>query len=247
MTQIPVFCIGLAHKGANQVAPENTLSAFKKAIEFGIQGIELDARQTLDGEFVVRHDSSLDKTTTGKGETKDNSLADIEKIDALGPEGTRDKIPTLKKALQYLIGNVSVIMIELKEGDPEALVNLVKHETETNVGKTTILFYSKEFNEKLATLVGRDNFIASPKCKKNYRECVSKLDYASVVVINWGDYYKQYVEACTYFGKKIMFNVIGTSMEQVPEIRSAIASNSVDFVIGDKMNELKLYQQSFYV
>ena len=55
--------IRIAHRGASGIAPENTLAAFKKAIEIGVDAIELDLHGTADGEIVAIHDPSLDRTT----------------------------------------------------------------------------------------------------------------------------------------------------------------------------------------
>jgi len=245
-------CVALAHKGASLEAPENTIAAFRRAIEIGIQGIELDARQTRDGEFVVRHDATLEETTNGKGNLDEFSLAELQKLDAIGPGGVQDKVPTLKQALQFLIGKVKVVMIELKKGDPLELVNLVRQEKEKGTyTNTTILFYTKtKHHEKLYKLVGPENFIESPKCTKiephiSFDECISKCEYASTIVINWGDYSDEYVQACKKYGKKIMFNVIGDA--KVEDVGSAIAVHSIDFVIGDNMSELTLYQHSYFV
>jgi glycerophosphoryl diester phosphodiesterase len=64
----------LAHRGASGYAPENTMEAFKKAIEMGADGFELDVQLTKDGEIVVIHDEKIDRTSDGKGWVKDYTL-----------------------------------------------------------------------------------------------------------------------------------------------------------------------------
>lgn len=56
-----------AHRGASGYAPENTLASVKKALEIGVDRIEIDVQQTLDGVVVLLHDKTLDRTTNGKG------------------------------------------------------------------------------------------------------------------------------------------------------------------------------------
>ena len=57
----------IGHRGARAYEPENTLSSFKKAVEMGVDAVELDVRKTKDGQLVVIHDADLKKTTDGKG------------------------------------------------------------------------------------------------------------------------------------------------------------------------------------
>ena len=71
-----------AHRGFSSQYPENTMTAFRKALEAGADGIELDARLTLDGKIVVMHDPSVDRTTNGKGKVRDLTFAEFLGLDA---------------------------------------------------------------------------------------------------------------------------------------------------------------------
>ncbi|MEM3174237.1 MAG: glycerophosphodiester phosphodiesterase family protein, partial [Candidatus Bathyarchaeia archaeon] len=57
----------IGHRGAKAYEPENTIRSFKRALELGVNAIELDVRRTKDGELVVIHDAEVDRTTSGKG------------------------------------------------------------------------------------------------------------------------------------------------------------------------------------
>ena len=72
----------LAHRGASGHAPENTLEAFRLAMEMGADGFELDVHMSLDGELVVIHDESVDRTTDGTGLVRDLTLAQLKELDA---------------------------------------------------------------------------------------------------------------------------------------------------------------------
>ena len=63
-----------AHRGLSSIYPENTLIAFEKALEYEIDGIETDVQLTKDGELVIIHDETLDRTTNGTGFVKDYTL-----------------------------------------------------------------------------------------------------------------------------------------------------------------------------
>ena len=126
----------IGHRGAKAYAPENTLTSFKKAIEIGVDAIELDVRKTKDKKLVVIHDADIKRTTNGKGLVADFTLKEIKSFIAEGGE----KIPTLEEALDFLDKKVKVI-IEFKELGVEEQVLLAIHERhlEKNVIITSFL------------------------------------------------------------------------------------------------------------
>jgi len=101
----------IGHRGTRTDIDENTIPAFKKAIEFGSNYIEFDVRKTKDGEFVILHDTTLDRTTSGSGLLKDYNLEEIRKLTTLN---NNFSIPHLVKVLLDLRGKVQFI-IELKD------------------------------------------------------------------------------------------------------------------------------------
>ena len=116
MTTLPQI---FAHRGANAVAPENTLPAFEKALELGADGIELDVQATADGALAVLHDFNLDRTTTGAGLLRTFTLAQLAGVDAGvrfddSFEGT--PIPTLEQVFD-LVGDRCVVNVEIKNMD----------------------------------------------------------------------------------------------------------------------------------
>jgi len=72
----------IAHRGSSTRAPENTLSAFKLALEERADGIELDAKLTLDGQVVVIHDQTTDRTTGFKGTVSQMLLKELKDLEA---------------------------------------------------------------------------------------------------------------------------------------------------------------------
>jgi len=71
-----------AHRGASDSHPENTLAAFREAIRLGAQMIEFDVALTRDGQLVLLHDGTVDRTTNGKGSVSEKTLAELKKLDA---------------------------------------------------------------------------------------------------------------------------------------------------------------------
>jgi glycerophosphoryl diester phosphodiesterase len=104
----------IGHRGAKAYEPENTLRSFKKALEIGVDAVELDVRKTKDNQLVVIHDADVKRTTDGKGLVSELTLKEIKEFSAEQGE----KIPTLKEALDFLDKKVK-ILIELKEAGVE--------------------------------------------------------------------------------------------------------------------------------
>lgn len=115
----------IAHRGASAYAPENTLAAFKLAKEMSADWFELDCTLTHDGEVVVMHDATVDRTTNGKGYVRDLTLYDIKQLDAgswFSPDFAGERVPTLAQALDFAKWNIGVY-IEIKDSaDDTALL-----------------------------------------------------------------------------------------------------------------------------
>ena len=108
-----------AHRGFSGKYPENTMLAFEKAVELGVDGIELDVHLTKDNELVIIHDEDIKRTCDGEGLVKDMTLEELKKFDASatfrGVYGF-NAIPTLREYFE-LVKDTSVITnIELKTG-----------------------------------------------------------------------------------------------------------------------------------
>ena len=102
----------VAHRGGIVPGyPENTLSAFRQAVKHGAEVIEVDLRGTKDGEVVILHDETLDRTTNGKGKVTDYTLAELKKLDA----GAGERIPTYEEALQLVAGTGVKLLLDIKE------------------------------------------------------------------------------------------------------------------------------------
>ena len=117
-----------AHSGFSSQYPENTMTAFRKALEAGADGIEFDARLTADGQIVIMHDPTVDRTTNGKGKVRNLSFAEIRKLDAGLKKGMvfeNERVPMLEEVLAEFGGKL-LLNIELcnyDEGDERVLAN----------------------------------------------------------------------------------------------------------------------------
>ena len=87
----------IGHRGARAYAPENTITSFKKAIEIGVDAIELDVRKTKDNKLVVIHDADVKRTTDGEGLVSDFTLKEIKSFSAESGE----KIPDFGRRIGF--------------------------------------------------------------------------------------------------------------------------------------------------
>jgi glycerophosphoryl diester phosphodiesterase len=111
----------IGHRGASGTTPENTLVAFRRAEELGADMVELDVQRTRDGEVVVIHDFTLDRTTDGTGRVGEHTLVELARLDAGSWFGARfrgERIPTLGQVLDAIALPVNV---ELKPVGDEGL------------------------------------------------------------------------------------------------------------------------------
>jgi len=125
----------IGHRGARAYAPENTLASFKKAIEIGVDAVELDVRKTKDNQIVVIHDADVKRTTNSEGLVNELTLKEIKSFSADG-----EKIPTLDETLDFLDKKVKVF-IELKETGIEEQTLSIVHakDLEKNVAVISFL------------------------------------------------------------------------------------------------------------
>jgi len=108
-----------AHRGWSAKYPENTMEAFRAAVEIGVDQIETDVRITKDGELVLIHDATVDRTTNGTGLVRDHTLKELQTLDAgshKGAEFSACRIPTLVELLELVKDHPTMTLdIELKE------------------------------------------------------------------------------------------------------------------------------------
>jgi glycerophosphoryl diester phosphodiesterase len=104
------------HRGASGHAPENTLEAFRLAMDMGADGFELDVHLSKDGQLVVIHDETVDRTTNGTGLVRDLTLEQLKELDASnGMAAYRGaKIPTLGEVFDLVRGTHHIVNVEIK-------------------------------------------------------------------------------------------------------------------------------------
>ncbi len=108
-----------AHRGWSEVYPENTMAAFRAALALGVDQIETDVRITADGELVLIHDATVDRTTDGQGSVSEMTFAELQLLDAGVKKDERfggERIPTLRALFELVKDHPTITLdLELKE------------------------------------------------------------------------------------------------------------------------------------
>lgn len=108
----------ISHRGAAAIAPENTLSAVRIALDQGVDFVEVDLRLTVDGVPVLMHDSSVSRTTNGRGAVARYTLAELQELDAgswFSAEYEGERVPTLEELIAELLPTQGGALLELKD------------------------------------------------------------------------------------------------------------------------------------
>src|SRR5438874_10139270 len=112
--QAPII---IAHRGGSAEAPENTMAAFRHAIDIGMRYVELDVQMSRDGELVVIHDETVDRTTNGHGPAASLTFEELHRLDAgsqFGLEYAGERIPTLREVLELCTDAGVGVVVEIK-------------------------------------------------------------------------------------------------------------------------------------
>ena len=162
--------VSFAHRGLHDSeSPENSLSAFKKAVEAGF-GIELDVRLSKDGQLVVFHDDTLDRVTKETGRVDERTLDELKKITLLN---SSESIPSFDEVLRLVDGRVP-LLVEIKE---DAMKYGVTEKTIESLSTYTGKYIIESFNPLALSLVKKkmpnalrgvlsENFLSEKKYRK---------------------------------------------------------------------------------
>lgn len=107
----------IAHRGGSLEVPENTMAAFQHAVSVGMRMVELDVQMARDGELVVIHDETVDRTTNGTGPVGSFTLEELQKLDGgskFHPRYAGEKIPTLREVFDLCVSAGVGVVVEIK-------------------------------------------------------------------------------------------------------------------------------------
>lgn len=195
----------IAHRGAHEGIPENSLPAYQKAIDLGCDFVEIDVRTTKDGKFVSVHNSTIDNYVTGKtGNVNDLTLAELKMLDIgekQGEEWKNLRIPTFEEILQ-LCKNKIGIYLDLKDAPVPELMELIrKYNMENDVVWYIPYQYLSQI-ENVNKLFGNSFPMPDPQSEENIKAAVEKIK-APLIATDMGELSQGFVNEAHKYGARI--------------------------------------------
>ncbi len=199
----------VAHRGAHDDIPENTLAAYKAAIEMGVDFVEVDLRTTRDGHIVSIHNEEIDSYATDgtRGLISEMTLEQLKRVDIgsrIGPQWSNERIPTFEEILKLCKGRVG-IYLDLKDASVEKLVRLVREWDMTG----QVLWYA-DFDEqqRLERLCPKCILMPDPGPQENLPKIIERFR-PSVIAAVWRYYSQSFVEECHQAGAIVIVDESG--------------------------------------
>lgn len=191
----------LGHRGCAGLEPENTIRAFKRALELGVDFVEFDVGITKDKKLVLIHDAKVDRTTNGRGLVRDFTFEEIRKLNA----GKGERIPPLEDAINLLRPENSTIVIEIKQPETTKevletvekkeikdksiivsfLPKVIKQAKEKDLKIKTGIIFFKSFGSALGLIQKLKADLACPHYLLLNERTVKKLHQNNVAINAW--------------------------------------------------------------
>ena len=198
----------VAHRGAHNDIPENSIPAYQKAIEMGVDFVEVDIRTTKDGKLVSIHNSTLNAYVEGlTGKVKDFTLAELRALDIgsrIGPEWKGTQIPTFEEILDLCKGKCG-IYLDLKEASVAPLIEMIK----TRSMEHDVLWYAgyKKL-EEIQKLCPTCIIMPDPGPERNLTKLIERFK-PKVIAAVWKHYSKSFAETCHKAGAVVIVDEDG--------------------------------------
>lgn len=194
----------IAHRGDHTRAHENTLTAIENAIAAGVDYVEIDVRRTQDGNYVLMHDSTVDRMTDGHGSVAKMTLAQLQALpvrDAKRPEIAPDRIPSFNETLAVIKGRIN-LYLDFKAGERGAVTKAIR---DAGVANQVLVYDEIESIEEWRRVAPELPLIVSPpadvKTPQQLADFVAK-HRIDVLDGSWKGYSREMVEAAKKAGAR---------------------------------------------
>jgi glycerophosphoryl diester phosphodiesterase len=207
----------VCHKGANQIAPENTFAAAQRCVDWGVDYVEIDVWTSRDGHCYLMHDGAVDRTTDGSGHLLALTSEEIGRLDAGSWFDLRfasERVPRLDEYLRWIRGKARVF-VDVKFAHPQHLIDLL-HET----GMADQCFLWSGSNQLMRLFHTLDPSIA---LKVNVSSAAEALEAqaelgAAIVEIGPEALGDELVDTCHDHGIRVMVNYMGADASRLRDI-----------------------------
>lgn len=232
-----------AHRGNSQLAPENTLSTYMEVLNMQVDYIEIDVRTTQDGQLVILHDGSLNRTTTGTGPLKEQTLSALRMLSAgkgFGDRFQAERIPTLDEVCQLVSRwnathtKPTNLYVDCKEVAPAPLVKTLTH---YGLLKNAVFYGSDETLLALKQVAPTARLMPSLKRAEDMPDKIKKLNpYA--FDLSWPAVNETLIQQIHQQGIKAFADLLGPL--DAAEYYRKVAQLHLDVIQTDYV--LKVYQ-----
>jgi glycerophosphoryl diester phosphodiesterase len=199
----------VGHRGTVKFAPENTIPAFKTAIQYGADLLEMDIRETKDGTLIIMHDATVNRTTNGTGRVSEKTLSEVKQLDAgswFSPEFKGVQVPTFEEVLEAIEGQ-ALPDIDFKAGTPGKLIKILKDKG--ILGKVTL--YCGDWNLMRETIkLAPDGFLTRPTVPigdVGLGMVIRELN-PDIINIDWSEFSERLVRNAHICGRKSFINMM---------------------------------------
>jgi len=233
----------IAHRGANEWYNESTITAYQIAAETGVDSLEMDLRMTKDGELIVMHDDTMDRTTNGKGKVSDYTLEEIRAFRTMESNDSKEiteKIPTLKEILETFHDTqnyyIETRLVDEKLAMEEKLIQLLEEYQLLDKELVTIQSFSEESLMKIKELAP-DTELALLFRKGSFSlEKTNTVDFP-IIGIESTDVTKKVVDELHKRGKEV--HVYFTNKKTQKEEQERVLEYEVDGYFTDYIHFTK--------
>ncbi|PIB29657.1 hypothetical protein BFP77_05795 [Maribacter sp. 4U21] len=240
-----------AHRSFHRNAPENSIESIKRAIEEGIDMVELDVRTTKDSVLVLMHDDSIGRTTTGSGKVNQYTFKELLQFNLKnGDSISNEKIPTLKDALDLLKESRCIANLDLKEVDYKKLHEVLKSK---NMQHEVISFIGKK--GKVMEMVEVDSLYAVLPLSKSKEDVLFYAENTTSVLQHFTEesFTKELMELAKKNNQLVFINTLWdededlkrgeiASMDSVIALRPAIIQTDYPKMLLSHLRKRKLHK-----
>ena len=238
-----------AHRATNPNYPENSLAAIAESIRIGVDIVEIDIRKSKDGELVIMHDKTIDRTTNGTGKVDDFTLAELKEFKLkLGNDVTNEQIPTFEEVLQLTKGKMLLDVDFKLEG--EAAVKQTFELIEKYGMEDQILFFLYDYPETAQYQKLNKDIKIMPRAysRKDIRN-IRKLEDISIIHIDDSYYRNGTMRRLIKSGYRVWINALGKHDRMETEAKNSgfdalLTRKYVNVIQTDLPEELISYLRS---
>ena len=224
------------HRGANCIAPENTLASADSCIKYGIPWMECDVCISKDSVFYILHDWTLDRTTNGEGRIEDWISSDIDTLDAgswFGEQWAGQRVPRFADLLRKAHDNGLGLTVDFRSGDLHELLALIK--SEDMLERCNFTFSDEELAAEFRSIAPEVKTLqAYIRTPEDFDRVVGKL--SPDIAVFWIDTLDaEMVQKCRDNGMKVLALVLG--LDDKTELNQKAVDLGVDVVATDRPEE----------